>query len=355
MFKRATRKQARLRIGLLGPAGSGKTKTALRMAAAMVPEPARDRDKNGGRSGIAFIDTEHNSASLYVGDTNEDGGEHDFDVVDLSDENEWPGRYSVENYVKAIKGAAAAGYPVLIIDSLSHAWAGPGGLLEFKDEVAARQKGGNSWTAWREVTPKHNELVDTILSYPGDVLITMRVKMEHVQEEVNGRKVIRKVGLQPIQRDGLEYEFTVILDIEADTHKAIVTKTRCSRIADQSFTKPGAGLADVLIDWRNQGGRWHDDTWEKEKGKFFAALKEQGFNYDQATEFWQSNFPERAHLKPSQIGRDGRMALFRAIVQHVEKEAKKTPPKDEDPPDPPAEEAADAPEDDSERTPGEEG
>lgn len=342
MFKRATRKQARLRIGLLGPAGSGKTKTALRMAAAMVPELAQDRSKNNGRAGIAFIDTEHGSASLYVGDTNEDGGEHDFDVVDLSDSSEWPGRYSVENYVKAIKGAALAGYPVLIIDSLSHAWAGPGGLLEFKDQVAARQKGGNSWTAWREVTPKHNELVDVILSYPGDVFITMRVKMEHVQEEVNGRKVIRKVGLQPIQRDGLEYEFTVILDIEADTHKAIVTKTRCSRIADQSFTKPGAALAEVLIDWRDQGGRWHDATWEKEKGAFFMGLKEFGYDYDAATAFWKEHFPNRAHLNPSQVGRDGRMALYRKVraFEEAKKEAA-------------AEKAGES--DDSERTPGEEG
>ncbi len=94
MFKRATRKQARLRIGLLGPAGSGKTFTGLRMASAMVPEGARDRDANNGRAGIAFIDTEHGSASLYIGETNPDGGEFDFDVVDLSDESEWPGRFS---------------------------------------------------------------------------------------------------------------------------------------------------------------------------------------------------------------------------------------------------------------------
>lgn len=347
MFKRATRKQARLRIGLLGTAGCGKTFSALRIGSELVPEHARDPKKNKGRAGIAFIDTETGSAALYAEETNPDGGAFEFDVVDLAQER---GKFSVENYLKAIKAAASAGYPVLIIDSLSHAWAGAGGLLEYKDKLAAKSSSGNSWTAWREVTPLHNALIDAILSYPGDVLVTMRVKMEHVQEQVRGKTVIRKVGLQPVQRDGLEYEFTVILDIELESHKAVVSKTRCSRIADETYVKPGKDLAAVLVEWRDQGGNWHDDDWTEEQGKFFAALKELGVDYDDAIAFWIAEFPKRSHLRPSQIGRDGRKELYRALV----KRAKDAEEAGDEPKTKPKGKKA-APADDSERQPGEEG
>jgi nucleoside-triphosphatase THEP1 len=225
-FKRATKAQAKLRLGLVGPAGSGKTMTAIRIAAGM-----------GGKT--AVIDTERGSASLYA-------GERDlaFDVLELE-------TYEAERFVEAIKQAEEGGYSVLIIDSLSHAWAGKGGILEFVDK-AAKRNGGGSFSGWRDATPRHNELVDAILGAKLHIICTLRSKVEHVIETVNGRTVVRKVGLQPVQRDGLEYEFTVVGDVTQD-HELIITKTRAAWLKDQIIREAGEDLGRSLLEWLNGG------------------------------------------------------------------------------------------------------
>lgn len=225
-FKRATRSQARLRLGLVGPAGSGKTMTALRIASGL-----------GGR--IAVVDTERGSASLYMGERG-----MEFDVIELDS-------YEVENFIEAINAAAAGGYSTLIIDSLSHAWAGKGGILEFVDKAGKRQGGGN-FGAWRDATPRHNALVDAILGAPLHVICTLRSKVEYVVENVNGRNQVRKVGMQPVQRDGLEYEFTVVGDVTQD-HDLIVTKTRAAFLKDQVIREAGEDLGKQLAGWLSTG------------------------------------------------------------------------------------------------------
>ena len=191
-FTKATKKKLKLRLALCGPTGSGKTYTALRMA--------RELAKGGV---VAVIDTEHSSASLYADD-------FDFVAGELN-------HHSPRSYCNAINAAAEAGVAVLIIDSLTHAWTGNEGALELVDQAAARNR-GNSYVAWRDVTPMHNELVNAILSFPGHIICTMRSKMEYVQEkDSRGKTVIRKVGMAPIQRAGMEYEFTVVADIDVDT------------------------------------------------------------------------------------------------------------------------------------------
>lgn len=225
-FKRATRSQARLRLGLVGPAGSGKTMTALRIASGL-----------GGR--IAVVDTERGSASLYMGERG-----MEFDVIELDS-------YEVENFIEAISAAAVGGYSTLIIDSLSHAWAGKGGILEFVDKAGKRQGGGN-FGAWRDATPRHNALVDAILGAPLHVICTLRSKVEYVVENVNGRNQVRKVGMQPVQRDGLEYEFTVVGDVTQD-HDLIVTKTRAAFLKDQVIREAGEDLGKQLAGWLSTG------------------------------------------------------------------------------------------------------
>ncbi|MEO0601412.1 MAG: AAA family ATPase [Myxococcota bacterium] len=239
LFQKARRTDSRLRLALLGPAGSGKTFTALRIAHGMIQSGER----------VAVIDTEHASSTLYAGEDNPDGGPFDFDVLDLA-AMPGGGRYSVEKYLTAIKGAAQSGYPVLIIDSLSHAWAGEGGLLDFVHERSLRSKSKNSFTGWRDATPLHNRLVEAILGYPGHVIATLRTKVQWVVEkDEKGQSVPRKVGLQPIQREGLDYEFTVVADVDPETHTMVVTKTRCAALADRSFPKAGADVAAVLSNW----------------------------------------------------------------------------------------------------------
>lgn len=228
MFKKATRQQSKLRMTIDGPAGSGKTYTALRFAHAL---------QNGGR--IAYIDTERGSASKYVGDS-PDGTPWDFDVLELT-------TFSPERYTLAIEAAGKAGYSVLVIDSLSHAWEGVGGALEIKD-----RQGGNQWTAWRSVTPIHNRMVDAILQSPCHVITTMRSRMEYVQETDGGKIVIRKVGLSPIQRPGMEYEFDIVCDMDW-AHILRVSKTRCPAVVDAVIEKPGPEFMRAVKEWLQSG------------------------------------------------------------------------------------------------------
>ena len=226
-FKKATKAAAKLRLGLIGPAGSGKTMTALRIAAGL-----------GGP--VAVIDTERGSASLYAGERG-----LDFDVIELD-------TYGVERFIDAIKAAADGGYATLVIDSLSHAWSGKGGILEFVDNAGKRNQGGGNFGAWRDATPRHNSLVDAILGAPLHVICTLRSKVEYVVEKVDGRNTVRKVGLQPVQRDGLEYEFTVVGDVTQD-HDLVVTKTRAAFLKDAVIREAGEDLGRQLAAWLSDG------------------------------------------------------------------------------------------------------
>ena len=230
MFKKATKTQSRLRLALCGPAGSGKTFTALTVAAEL---------GKGATRRVAVLDTERGSASKY-------SDRFDFDVVELED-------YHPKNYVKVIKAAEDAGYQVLVVDSLSHAWTGKGGALDLKDQATSRSRSGNSYTAWREITPLHNELVDSILGADLHVIVTMRSKTEYILEDNGkGSKQPRKVGMAPVQRDGMEYEFDVVGDMDWQ-HTLIVSKTRCSELSGAVIKHPGAEFAQALATWVGSG------------------------------------------------------------------------------------------------------
>jgi energy-coupling factor transporter ATP-binding protein EcfA2 len=225
-FAKAVKRRQKLRVALVGPTGSGKTYTALRVGAGMAK-------RLGGR--MAVIDTERGSASLY-------GDLFDFDTLELT-------THSPKDYRDALAAAAEEGYVVVVLDSLSHAWMGKDGALEQIDKKAARDPRGNSFTAWRDVTPEHNKLVDAMLAAPYHLIATMRSKTEWVMEEDSrGKKVPRKVGMAPVQRDGVEYEFTVVGDLDID-HRFIVSKTRANTLDGLVIEKPGEDLAKMLMDW----------------------------------------------------------------------------------------------------------
>lgn len=228
-FVKAQRQQRKLRLALMGPTGSGKTYTALQLARGIVGPTGR----------IALIDTENFSASLYADKV-------EFDVLGLS-------TFAPGEYVKAIQLAEEAGYDIVVVDSLSHAWSGKDGALERVDRKAAASSSGSSFHAWRDVTPQHNAMVDALVRCRSHLIVTMRVKMEHVQEkDERGRTVIRKVGLQAVQRDGLEYEFDVVADLNTD-HVLTVSKTRCSDLDGAIVEKPDALMGRKLIAWLNSG------------------------------------------------------------------------------------------------------
>ena len=227
MFKKAQRQLSKLRLAVQGPSGSGKTYGALMLAKGL-----------GGK--IAVIDTERGSASLYA----DLKGMPEFDVLDL----EAP--YTPEKYIEAIHAAEAEGYDVLIVDSMTHEWEGQGGCLELVDQIARAKFRGNTWSAWSELTPRHRKFVDAMLQSKCHIIATMRSKTETVQTENDkGKKVIQKLGMKAIQRDGMDYEFTVVFDLLADGHFATVSKDRTALFNDPIVLTEEVGKQ--IADWLN--------------------------------------------------------------------------------------------------------
>jgi len=224
-FHKAERKKGKLRLAIAGPAGSGKTYSALLIALGL-----------GGR--IAMIDTERGSGELY-----DHLGEYDACTIQPP--------FEPRKYVETIRAAEDLGYETIIIDSLSHAWVGQGGLLDVHGHIA--DKTGNSWSAWRQVTPKHNELVDAMLQSKCHIIATMRSKMEYAQVEENGKKQVKKLGMSPIQRDGMEYEFTVFIDLDQQ-HTATTTKDRTTLFDGQYFV-PTIETGRTLLSWLENNGQ----------------------------------------------------------------------------------------------------
>lgn len=223
-FKKATKNESKLRLALIGTSGSGKTFTALTFATALAPT---------GK--VAVIDTERGSASKYADKFN-------FDALDLD-------TFAPAKYVEAIAAAQAAGYEVLVIDSLSHAWSGKDGALEMVDRAAKRSNSNNTFTAWRDVTPEHNRMIDAIVGANMHVIVTLRAKTEYVMEQTpSGKLMPRKIGLAPVQRDGMEYEFDVVGTMN-DDNTLVISKTRCSDLSGGVYEKPNGKVTDALKAW----------------------------------------------------------------------------------------------------------
>ena len=225
-FRRAEKRKAKLRLAITGTAGSGKTYGALLIAQGL-----------GGK--IAMIDTENGSGDLYA-------DKFDYDICPIS------APYDVRKYMQGIKEAENAGYEVLIIDSLSHAWAGEGGLLDLQSKVAETSKSGNSFTAWRKVTPLQNRFVEMILTSKCHIIATIRSKTDYIQvENERGKSEIKKVGLAPVQREGMDYEFTTVFDLSS-THTATVSKDRTSLFDGQVF-QLSKETGEALKKWLDEG------------------------------------------------------------------------------------------------------
>lgn len=221
MFRKAVKHDAKLRLALCGPSGSGKTFSALKLATCL-----------GGP--IAYVDTEHGSASKYA-------DQFSFDVIE-------PDVFDPRDLIDMIHAASEGGYKVFVVDSLSHYWMGKGGELEMVD-AAARKIQGNSFAAWKHVTPIHNQLIDTLIAAPIHIIACIRTKTEWViEKDDRGKSMPRKVGLAPIMRDGIEFEFDVCGDLDQDNNLTI-TKSRCPALQGQVINRPGKGMAETLRAW----------------------------------------------------------------------------------------------------------
>jgi hypothetical protein len=240
-FTEATKFQALLRLALVGPAGSGKTYSALEIATHI----SRLMEAAGENPVIRLIDTERKSASKYA-------DKFKFQTNQLTN-------FEPRNLTEALNAAATqgGGCGITIVDGLSPFWQGKDGALQQVDAVSKRSSSKNSFDAWRNVTPMHNAMVDSILDHPTHLIATMRTKTEYVVDQVemgNGKfkSVPRKIGVQPVQRDGLEYEFDIIGDMNYELD-LVVGKTRCSDVAQQIYNKPGREFATIIYNWLNSG------------------------------------------------------------------------------------------------------
>jgi hypothetical protein len=201
--------------------------TALRMAKGIA-------DKMG--TSFAVIDTEARSASKYA-------DRIPFDVDDL-------GEKTIEHYINAMNEAAKAGYKVLVIDSLSHAWRE---LTDEVDRIAQASNSRNTFSPWAKVNPKQKRFIDAILNYPGHIIATMRSKTEWViGENKSGKAVPEKLGLAPEQGKGIEYEFDLLVELD-QKHQATVTKDRTGKFQDETIPTPGEDFGVALYEWLSSG------------------------------------------------------------------------------------------------------
>jgi hypothetical protein len=259
-FEPAQKEQSRLRMGIDGPPGAGKTYTALGFGRYLA-------DKIGKPLGV--VDTEFGSASKYVTEFGP------YNTLQLTN-------FSLQNYIKAIKAAEAAGFGVLVIDSLSHAWAGVGGALEMVNLASAASR-GNSFAAWKDVTPLQERLTDTIMASPMHIICCLRSKISYEIQTVEGRSKPVKIGLQPVQRNDIEYLFDIYASID-QSHIMRVTKSRCPQVDGAVSQEPPPEWIDAVYQWLTDGTPWTPPHWsDDEKNRLAfenAALNRYGLDME---------------------------------------------------------------------------
>ncbi len=222
-FTKAVKYNAKGRVALIGPAGGGKTFTALMLARALAGP--------GGK--IAAQDTEHGSMSKYA-------DLFDFDVLELES-------FSPEVFIGNLHAAEQAGYSVFLTDSLSHFWVGKDGAFDFVDMAQARQRDGMA--GWKAFRPHERKMVDAMIASPMHIICTLRTKNDYVNvTDSNGKAKRVKVGLAPVQREGLEYEFDMVGYMDEDNTLSI-DKTRCPSYSQKAFAKPGAQDFTPFVEW----------------------------------------------------------------------------------------------------------
>jgi len=231
IIKKAERKAVKIKLAITGPSGSGKTMGALLLAKGLADD---------GK--VLIIDSEDGSSNLYA--------DHslvgmDFDVLEID------APYTITKYLQALEAAQTANYEVIVIDSISHAWAGEGGLLDKKSALDAGGR-GNSYTNWASITKEQEAFKAKIIHSPCHVIVTMRSKQEYIVETNDkGKQAPRKVGLAPIQRDGMEYEFTTVFDCGMD-HSFQASKDRTG-IFDGRIEKITSNTGKEIKDWLSSG------------------------------------------------------------------------------------------------------
>jgi len=222
-LRKATRKKAKIRLGLSAVSGGGKTYSAILIAKGLC----------GDLSKVAVIDTENGSADLYA---------------HLGEYNVLPviAPFSPERYIEAIRSCEKAGMEVIIIDSISHEWDGKGGCLEIVESLGGR------YQDWAKVTPRHQAFLEAILHSPCHVITTVRRKQDYEMIKDGNKVKIEKAGLREITREGFEYELTI--NLEMDTlHNASASKDRTNLFMGKPSFVPSEKTGELIAQWCEQG------------------------------------------------------------------------------------------------------
>lgn len=224
ILHKAERKQSKIKLSIQGPSGSGKTLSSLLLAKGLV----------GAWSYVAIIDSENGSADLYA---------------HLGSYNVLPLRppFTPERYIQAIEVCEDAGMEAIIIDSISHEWEGEGGILNIHGGMA-----GNSFTNWSKLTPRHNAFVQKMLQSNTHIIATIRTKQDYILTDKNGKKVPEKTGLKGIQRDGMDYEFTLVFDLDIK-HYVTASKDRTGLFMDQPPFIISTETGHKIKSWCSEG------------------------------------------------------------------------------------------------------
>ncbi|APD07549.1 hypothetical protein UJ101_02045 [Flavobacteriaceae bacterium UJ101] len=227
-LRKTERKQAKIKLALQGSAGSGKTYSSILLAKGL---------SNDDLTKVAIIDTENGSADLYADLGN-------YNVLTLKPP------FTTEKYIKAIDVCLQAGMEVIILDSISHCW---DYLLDYHSKLA-----GNSFTNWSKIMPLQKAFVDKMLQADAHIIATMRTKQDYVLNQKDGKYIPEKVGLKAVQKDGVDYEFTIVFDLDIK-HYATSSKDRTGLFMGKPEFTISPTTGKKILKWCN-----HDSISVKE-------------------------------------------------------------------------------------------
>lgn len=249
-LRQSERTQVKLRLGISGASGFGKTKSSLLLAYGMTNDWSK----------IAVIDTENSSASLYS-----DMGT--FNVIDLSPP------YSPERYIEAIELCERSNISVIILDSITQEWQGSGGCLDIHEKLGGR------FQDWAIVSPRHQAFIDKILQSSCHVITTTRRKVEYdLDKDSSGRLRVQKFGTKEITREGFEYELTINFELVNENHLARASKDRTGLFMNKPEFVIDSFIGKKILDWCNSGTNLQD---AREKIKATKTVEELKGLYNQ--------------------------------------------------------------------------
>lgn len=256
----AIREKQKALIGMIGPSGSGKSLSSLLLAYGIVNAMLPDASEEEKWSKIGAADTEHRRLLNYVGQEFNGVKIGSFKYIDFKPP------FTKDRYDMAIKLLKQQGVEVVIVDSLSHQWQGEGGVVETHGEMQ-----GNSFQNWGKLSKQSTGMVKALTTQDVHVITTLRVKSDYVIELVDGKNVPKKVGMKPIQKDDMEYEFDTVFSIGMD-HMARVSKDITNLFYDDFTIDSSVG--EKLYRYLELGV----DVQAEERAKREAAEKERQAN-----------------------------------------------------------------------------